>query len=636
MVKTLLVLLALTSIAVPGRALDSQGSQGWVVLPAEEYRTLVKRAYPAEPKPEPPPVAATLTQVDYDLRVSGDTATGTARLTVDVLKDGWAEVGVPQGLRVRDVKIDGRPGSILGQNAGASGGVPRLLLSRPGRSQAVLEVAVPVASSAGSESMTLPASEAAVTTVSLVLPRRGVEVSVWGGLLAERSEGSNESRFTIYGRPTVSLTIAWKRRLDDRAAQPLRFRGTVTEFVGLGEDGSQINAEVGVEVLQGVATTLTMALGDSLVVNQVSGASVSDWDYKPGTLTVSFLEPVDAQAKLVVTAEAHTPRDGVVTVPLLRLSEAERETGGVAVDVLGAGEIKDRQTRGLDAADPSDLGEIVSSRGSPSLTAFRFRPQEGSVPRSLSVAVARYTPEAVIVANVDEARYEALVTEEGKALVRARFAVRNNQRSFLAMRLPERAALWSAAVSGRPIRPGRAEDGALLLPLEKGRSREESPSFPVEVVYMQTNPAWEKNGRFHLTLPAVDLQVSRTGLVLYHSPRFTVTPEFGAFREEPYAEPASDAIARAEAPPGYAYGRVQSVIEEAQQNMPAAKEPAVQELVNQYQREASGRRVTGALPIRMPFPTIGTLVYFVSELSAENSAPSLDLKYKQSTTGVWQ
>ena len=66
-------------------------SPGWVVLPVDEYRTLHARAYPTEHDPEPPPVEATLTRVDYDLHINSDLASGRATLTVDVLKDGWVD-----------------------------------------------------------------------------------------------------------------------------------------------------------------------------------------------------------------------------------------------------------------------------------------------------------------------------------------------------------------------------------------------------------------------------------------------------------------------------------------------------------------------------------------------------------------
>src|SRR5216684_8908652 len=44
-------------------------SPGWVVLPVDEYRTLHAKAYPIERDPEPPPVEATLTRVEYELRI---------------------------------------------------------------------------------------------------------------------------------------------------------------------------------------------------------------------------------------------------------------------------------------------------------------------------------------------------------------------------------------------------------------------------------------------------------------------------------------------------------------------------------------------------------------------------------------
>src|SRR5260370_16018328 len=76
-------------------------SPGWVVLPVEEYRTLRIRAFPLERDPEPPPVEATLTRVDYDLRIDGERASGRASLTLHVLKHGWVRGPVPRSLLVR-------------------------------------------------------------------------------------------------------------------------------------------------------------------------------------------------------------------------------------------------------------------------------------------------------------------------------------------------------------------------------------------------------------------------------------------------------------------------------------------------------------------------------------------------------
>src|SRR5215472_4651811 len=106
LVLSVLLLLASVCFAQapsssPQLTADLTHSPGWVVIPVDEYQSLRARAYPAERTPEPPPVDATLTRVDYELQVGAGLATGRASLTVDVLKDGWVRVPIPSGLLVR-------------------------------------------------------------------------------------------------------------------------------------------------------------------------------------------------------------------------------------------------------------------------------------------------------------------------------------------------------------------------------------------------------------------------------------------------------------------------------------------------------------------------------------------------------
>ncbi|HEY7188470.1 MAG TPA: hypothetical protein VH436_18060, partial [Vicinamibacterales bacterium] len=427
------------AFATPAFAQTATTPDGWVVLPVDEYRALRDRANPQPPPPANPPVDATLTRVDYDLRADGDSIAGRALLTIDVLRDGWTRVQIPAGLMVRDARLDGQPVSLV------EGPPPHVLLSRAGRVVLTLDIVIPLTASAGTESVALPSSTAPISRATLVLPRSGVDLNVTGGFIADRAEDTNESRWTAFGRPGQALMLMWKRKVDDRRAeQPLRTRARVTSVVGLGEDISQVTANVRIEVLQGLAREVSLALPPALVINQVTGATIADWDVNSGTLRVRLLDPVSSEVSFVVQGDARAPREGAIAIPLVRVPSAERESGGVAVDVVGAGEIAERQTRGLDPADPTDLGEIVAGRESPSMVAYRWRPLAGNDVRSLTVTVVRYTPQAVLIANVEEARYRALASEDGRLLVEARYAVRNNQRSFLKVTMPPASTLWSA------------------------------------------------------------------------------------------------------------------------------------------------------------------------------------------------
>src|ERR1700692_789027 len=157
---------------------ETSHAAGWVVIPVDEYRVLRAKAYPVEHDPEPPPLDATLTRVDYDLHVAGDLAAGRARLTVDVLKDGWVRVPVPTGLLVRDARLDGKPISLVPGATGKGAAHLSALLAHAGRFELLLDVDVPVTSSAGDESISLPSTESGVTRAAIVLPRPGVDLRV--------------------------------------------------------------------------------------------------------------------------------------------------------------------------------------------------------------------------------------------------------------------------------------------------------------------------------------------------------------------------------------------------------------------------------------------------------------------------
>src|SRR6266436_6390120 len=634
-------LLALVILSAPNvLGQTAAHSPGWVVLPVEEYRTLHARAYPTEREPEPPPVEATLTRVDYDLRINGDLASGRASLTVDVLKDGWVRVPIPAGLLVREARLDGKLVSLVPNAGGKAGGQLSALLSHSGRAVLLLDIAIPVASATGEERITLPSTVSGVTRASVQLPRQGVDVRLTGGLLSDKSESTAESKWIAYGRGNEALTFAWRRKTEDhRATQPLRMRGSLTQLLGLGEDSMSINVEVNFEITQGAARVAKIQIPDKVTINQVLGAMVADWEVKANELSVTFLEPVEQNARFVVTGETRSPREGQIDIPVLRLLNTERETGGLAVEVLGAGEIKDLKSEGLDSADATDLGEMVSSRQSPSLAAFRFRAGDAKLSRSLSLNVARYTPQAVLMANVSEARYQVLISNEGKTLAQARYAVRNNQRNFLKISLPPGAMLWSASLAGKPVRPGQSPDGSLLLPLDKARAGEEAPEFAVEIVYLSRGTAWNDKGQFKLALPALDLPVSRTGLLVYHPPLFKVTTEPGAFRTEPYENPISSVLN-----PPAASGTGGGVFAASTSSLAPASslsdtdgkddsklrrsQVATEALLDKFRADSLTGKRAGILPIHVSFPAFGPSLYLVSELTRENQAPSAGLTYQ--------
>jgi hypothetical protein len=618
---------------------------GWVVIPIDEYRVLRAKAYPVEHDPEPPPLDATLTRVDYDLHVAGDLAAGRASLTVDVLKDGWVRVPVPAGLLVREARLEGKQVSLVPGAQGKGGAHLSALLSHAGRFELLLDVDVPITSSAGEESISLPSTESGVTRASVLLPRQGVDLRVGGGLLSEKSETSGETKWLAYARGNEALTFTWRKKTEDHHVElPLRLRGSLTQLTSLAEDSTSIYAEATFEIVQGAAREVRIQLPEKVTINQVLGAMVADWEIKDGELAVTFLEPVEHSARFVINGETRLPRDGIIDIPLLRLRNTERDTGGVAVEILGAGEIKDQKAQGLEDADATDLGEMMANRQSPALVAFRARSGEAGATRSLSVNVARYDQQAVLMANIEEARYQVLMSVDGKELVQARYAVRNNQRNFVKVTLPAGATVWSVSLAGKTVRPGRSPDGSLLLPLEKSRGGDDAPAFAVEILYLAKAAAWNEKGKEKVTLPALDLPVSRTGLLLYYPPLFRVSAEPGTFHAQEYQNPVSAVL---EPPSG---GVVTGVMISSNEPPASAKQndrlqafgqpgdkdekkDATQALLDTFKAKSLAGRVTGILPINVAFPAFGPSIFLVSELTSENQFPTAEFSFQHDKKG---
>jgi hypothetical protein len=611
---------------------DPPHPAGWVVIPVEEYRVLRAKAYPAEHDPEPPPLDATLTRVDYDLHVLGELAAGRANLTIDVLKDGWVRVPVPTGLLVREARLDGKLVSLV---PGAPGKGTHLaaLLSHSGRWVLTLDVDLPVSTSPAEESLLLPSTDSGVTRAAVQLPRTGIDLRVGGGLLSEQTETAAETKWLAYGRGNEALTFTWRKKNEDHHVElPPRLRGSLTQLISLGEDATAVYAEVALEMVEGATREVHILLPEKITVNQVSGARVADWETKNGELVVSFLEPAEHSARFVINGEANLAKDGQIDIPMLRLLRSERDSGGVAVEILGAGEIKDQKARGLEEADASDLGAMIASHQSPALVAFRARPGEAGATRTLSVKVARYDQQTVLMANIEEARYRVLMSADGKELVEARYAVRNNQRNFVKISLPQGAMVWSALLAGKPVRPGQSPDGGLLLPLEKSRGADDAPAFEIGILYATRTPAWEEKGHERVTLPSVDLPISRTGLQVYYPPQFRIAAEPGTFRTEEYQNPTSTALAGANgsATPRPAAG--DSLVAEKEQHEQDKKD-ATRALLDSFQAKSSAGKVTGILPVSVSFPAFGPSIFLVSELTSENQLAAADFSVQRDKKG---
>jgi hypothetical protein len=250
------------------------------------------------------------------------------------------------------------------------------------------------------------------------------------------------------------------------------------------------------------------------------------------------------------------------------------------------------------------------------MIAFRLRPLAGAEPRALALTVVRYTPQAVLIANVEEARYRALASEDGLVLIEARYAVRNNQRSFLKVTMPAGATLWSARLAGRPIRPGVAGDDAVAAAAREGARRRRSADVRGGADLPAALEQLGRQGRHH-----ADAARPRSAGVAYGVETALLTPvqgggAAGAFRVEGDAGPVAEALRPAPPRAGPVDGRARD--DRTSPRRRACRRSSI---------DSRTAPAVGAwwepLPVAVTFPIFGRSLFLASELLEEGAFPSV-------------
>ncbi|MGF1528308.1 MAG: hypothetical protein ACFCBW_16140 [Candidatus Competibacterales bacterium] len=236
---------------------------------------------------------------------------------------------------------------------------------------------------------------------------------------------------------------------------------------------------------------------------------------------MAFTREMAGQFRLELNYEQIFPEGASrVPVPVIRVLEAQVERGRLAVEALAAVEVQAAVSDHLTPVDIDELPQsLVLKTSNPLLMAFRYAHADPAF--ELVLAVTRHREVSVRVADIEDARYQTLVTRDGLAVTAARLQVRNSRRQFLRFELPAEAEVWSAFVAGQPERPARSVDdpNTVLVPLINSAN-----GFAVELVYAMPLAPLGATGVVEVGLPEPDLVVTRTQWALYLPRAFRYFP----------------------------------------------------------------------------------------------------------------
>ena len=167
----------------------------------------------------------------------------------------------------------------------------------------------------------------------------------------------------------------------------------------------------------------------------------------------------------------------------------------------------------------TDTELTYATKGVQSVDALRASVVEGYQPRhrilaafsytaaahEVKITATRHEPSALISAVVEQMNLTSVLSADGSSRHQAALLVKHNGQQFFSVRLPKGAQLLAAMADNEAVKPVRAGDNEVRVPLNGGSS--ESDAVSVKIIYELAAAQWGESGKHRLEPPLVSDEV---------------------------------------------------------------------------------------------------------------------------------
>lgn len=509
MKRTILLLLVFATAAYgqhrdsrSGTILPLPGSSGTVTLSLAEYDRLTELASRKPTTTEAPPLSFVLSRAAFKLRVEDQSLTGALDIDGSVLEKGSVKVPLTSGITILDAKQANSPLPLLQE-----GRTHSAILTGPGAFAVNLNIASALTIEAGRASFTVLVPAATSSLLTLDLPGNHANVRIEPGLITNRTTVNGHTIVEACLEPGKPARVWWTTReiAAPVAQREVRFLSDIKSVVSVGDSQLRTTALCDVTVIQGEAAEFRMPLPQGFELAEATGSTLDSFEVDAGVLVLKVREPARRNHQFLIAIE-RTNRDTKVDAPLLAFAGAQRETGELLVEGVGAMELTPTESGGLRRMDVREVGAIARSLARfPLQAAFRYNRRETDTPR-LQLEWTLFPDSSVLSAVAERATITTLTNIEGKSLTEVTLRVRNHAQPFVKVDLPAGAQLLSAEVEGERVKPVVGPDGSRVPLLRVGLNS--SGAYTVSFVYLSSGGKFAKNGGYEMTLPKLDIPVN--------------------------------------------------------------------------------------------------------------------------------
>ena len=456
-----------------------------LLLPTILGLALAQPLLPVAPTTGPP---VRWTAAPMALQIApGDECRLDIALPFTVLEAGWVELPlVGPELVLTSATLDGRSVRLAGHDQGLA------LIARMTAGQHVVELRGTAACVGSQLQLGLPVPAPVrleVSDPSLTWTVPGVH--------------TGPARWDLPDDPSLRMSWAPARAAPPR---PRVLRHTNAVALRVDEGGIEGKALLRHSVHHGTMNSVTVRIPGGVEEVKATGAGVVGATAAGELVTISLNEAVEGFVNIALDYRTVAPGDEGAAAPIPQPTDGRGET----VVVLYRGDdavLLPEPGPGLEAISmrrvPREARGLVP--GEPLVS---YLAAEGRAPE-LSLRQLRFSPVDQPPTVIDDARYTVVHAAHGRAWMRAIWQVRNDRNPFLTVDVPAGWQVFGLRVAGNTAEPVRDEQGRLLVPLEKSvETLDGLVAFPVELMLVGEDAAWDARGIRALATPAVDAPIA--------------------------------------------------------------------------------------------------------------------------------
>ena len=542
----LLACSAAAGPAIPAGADLAEGILKWredwpgvrVKVPLKVYRLYLQSRLKPEPLRAPEaPVDWFISRSEYEVRIQGNMLRLRARSDIRLLNPArFRPIRLlPAGIAWRDVEVNGRKKTLREESGwlcldaagdrAADGRVKAVTVS----AQADLRGEGPHESYA----VSIPIPSAAMTRLKVDSdeawevrsPRAPVAI------VGNQKDGTHGTLGLAAGsRKAVShLQISWRRPQPPigRMGRPLYEAWLAWH---LDESVQQVRARLNVRIVGGERDSLSLQFPAGADRIRVTGPDVREARVSGRSAVVHLKGAISGATHLSVQFTIPwSAKKGKTSLSGFGISGG-RVCGGALVVTSGTGGIVlEEEMTGLNGLGLWEVPtEAASLTTAPAILAYELTGRDWRI----AVDVVSLAELPMRETLIDEANYTVLLRPDGGMMTKVHFRVRNRNRQFLELRLPDNLQrIVLARVSEKAVTVSRTPAGRLLIPLDKSvQTVGGGVSFPVEVVLLGRADGLQTRGRLSLLLPCADIPTAQAKCLIYVPEGFEPKDWQGAFR----------------------------------------------------------------------------------------------------------